>query len=185
MNHKAIRYTAYKIFRDFGGLLAATIRFTALSIASTQGFSITNSLIKKLYSTQEDPDDERSSDDRANKKGKGKNTLVLEEEGEVLGLSDSVHLLEVPGQKDNEPADKEEDRTEQDRVKREIESRATFSYTWSRFYCNHRLSAFYCCCKLRQKRADFLFKDAKGKLNEEMDILEIVKKLRVHQFASQ
>ena len=30
-----------------------------------------------------------------------------------------------------------------------------------------------------------LFKNAKKKLNEETDILEIVKKLRVHQFSSQ
>ena len=43
----------------------------------------------------------------------------------------------------------------------------------------------YCfCCKPKKKHQDFLFKDAKSKLSEEMDILEIVKKLRVHQFAA-
>ena len=93
------------------------------------------------------------------------------------------------GQKDDEePPDKSSEAREasvQEQVKREIEARETFSYTWGRFYCNKRLEAFYCCCKLKKKRADFLFRDARSKLNEEMDILEIVKKLRVHQFASQ
>ena len=36
-----------------------------------------------------------------------------------------------------------------------------------------------------KKRDDFLFRDAKSKLAEEIDLLEIVKKLRVHQFAAQ
>ena len=39
---------------------------------------------------------------------------------------------------------------------------------------------YCCCCKPKKKHQDFLFKDAKSKLSEEMDILEIVKKLRVH-----
>ena len=36
--------------RDFGSLLAFTLRFTYLAIAQMQGFSLANSLIKKLYS---------------------------------------------------------------------------------------------------------------------------------------
>jgi len=36
----------------------------------------------------------------------------------------------------------------------------------------------------RRKREDWLQKDAKDKLNQEIDILDIVKKLRVYQFAS-
>ena len=62
MSHKAVRFTAYKMFRDFGGLLAATIRFTNLAIASTQGFSLTNSLIKKLYSAPEENRDQDPED---------------------------------------------------------------------------------------------------------------------------
>ena len=92
MTHKAIRYTAYKMFRDFGGLLAVTIRFTALTIGSTQGYSFTNSIIKKLYSAQ---DDDPSPDNQANQKDEDKNAVAEEEEndGQVLGLSDSVRLL--------------------------------------------------------------------------------------------
>ena len=37
---------------------------------------------------------------------------------------------------------------------------------------------------MRQKREEFLYKDAQKKLNSEMDILEIIKKLRIHSFAS-
>ena len=42
-----------------------------------------------------------------------------------------------------------------------------------------------CCCRPKRRREDFLFKDGKSKLSEELDLLEIIKKLRVHQFASQ
>ena len=49
-----------------------------------------------------------------------------------------------------------------------------------------RFDQSYClCCRAKKTRDDFLFKSAKSKLSEEMDILEIVKKLRVHQFACQ
>lgn len=39
--------------RDFGSLLAFTLRFTYLAISQMQGFSLANSLIKKLYSVEE------------------------------------------------------------------------------------------------------------------------------------
>jgi len=42
--------------RDFGSLLAFTLRFTYLAIAQMQGFSLANSLIKKLYSFDYDGD---------------------------------------------------------------------------------------------------------------------------------
>ena len=45
--------------RDFGSLLAFTLRFTYLAIAQMQGFSLANSLIKKLYSVEEN----RNEDD--------------------------------------------------------------------------------------------------------------------------
>ena len=48
------------MFRDFGSLLALVIRFTSLAISTTQGFSLSNSLIKKLYSASE-PDFDDSS----------------------------------------------------------------------------------------------------------------------------
>ena len=71
------------------------------------------------------------------------------------------------------------------KVRAEIESRETFSYKYLRFWQILRFDHVYCCCcRPKKKRDDFLFKNARGKLNEELDILEIVKKLRVHQFAS-
>ena len=59
---KAKRETFYNIFRDFGSLLAFTIRFTLLGISQMQGFSLANSLIKKLYSVEEENDDEQHHD---------------------------------------------------------------------------------------------------------------------------
>ena len=41
------------------------------------------------------------------------------------------------------------------------------------------------CCRIKKKRDDWLHEDAKAKLNQEIDILELVKKLRVAYFASE
>lgn len=46
-------------------------------------------------------------------------------------------------------------------------------------------SKWCCCCQAKPKRADWLQEDALMKLNQEIDILEIVKKLRVAYFASE
>ena len=91
------------------------------------------------------------------------------------------------------PADKEAEfdidslhLNERDKVRREIESRKTFSYKYKRFWLLYNFDRkMFCCCRPKRSKDDMLFKNAKKKLNEEIDILEIVKKLRVHQFASQ
>ena len=67
-----------------------------------------------------------------------------------------------------------------------IAKRTIFSYRYTREACMRQLSAWYCCCcKLRPRRGDRLFKDARSKLYEEIDILEIIKKLRVNKFTSE
>ena len=40
------------------------------------------------------------------------------------------------------------------------------------------------CCRVREKREDFLYREAKEKLYCEIDLLEIVKQMRVSMFAS-
>ena len=40
------------------------------------------------------------------------------------------------------------------------------------------------CCRVREKREDFLYRAAKEKLYCEIDLLEIVKQMRVSMFAS-
>ena len=71
-------------------------------------------------------------------------------------------------------------------MRKEIESRQVFSYSYGRLWFLEKFDKKYClCCRARRKREDFLYAGARKKLNEELDILEIVKKLRVHQFASQ
>ena len=69
---------------------------------------------------------------------------------------------------------------EREKVVDEIEGRHTFSYRYRRFFLFNNFEKSYCfCCKPKRNREDHLFKSARGKLNEELDILEIVKKLRV------
>jgi len=46
-------------------------------------------------------------------------------------------------------------------------------------------SYWCCCCRNKDKRVDFLFAEAKKKLYKEIDLLEIIKQLRVYQFTSQ
>ena len=70
-------------------------------------------------------------------------------------------------------------------MRQEIEERQTFSYKYSRFWCLRRFDHVICCClRPKKKRDDFLFHNAASKLKEEMDLLEILKKLRVYQFTA-
>ena len=119
-----------------------------------------NSLIKKLYSAEEE-----NTDNRQTKQPEFSNLDRVS----VQNIDDSV----VAGEDD------------QQKIKKEIESRETFSYKYFRFWQLWRFDKKWCCCcRPKRMRDDHLFKDAKSKLNEELDILEIIKKLRVHQFAS-
>ena len=71
-------------------------------------------------------------------------------------------------------------------VTNEIKNRQVYSYSYGRFWRLLKCDKKCCfCCRPKQKRQDFLYQGARHKLNEELDILEIIKKLRVHQFASQ
>ena len=71
-------------------------------------------------------------------------------------------------------------------MREEIESREVFDYSYGRFWLLMKFDKKCCLClRPQRKREDFLYKGARKKLNEELDVLEIVKKLRVHQFATQ
>ena len=72
------------------------------------------------------------------------------------------------------------------RLKKAITERQVFSYPYWRGFFMRNFGHKWClCCKKRPKRDDWLQEDAKAKLNREIDILEIVKKLRVSYFASE
>lgn len=60
----SLRATTYDVFRSFGSLLSFTIRFTVLGISTMQSFSLSNSLIKKLYSVEARDEDEDGDDDQ-------------------------------------------------------------------------------------------------------------------------
>ena len=73
-----------------------------------------------------------------------------------------------------------------DAMMRALSKRSVFSYKYWREAFMRRMTSWYCCCcKSTAKRRDRLFKDARSKLYEEIDILEIIKKLRVNKFASE
>ena len=73
-----------------------------------------------------------------------------------------------------------------EKLKKAIGNRRVFSYTYLKAFRQRYFdSALCCCCRYRRKRDDWLYKDALEKLSNEIDILDIVKKLRVHQFAAE
>ena len=129
-----------------------------------------NSMIKKLYSSKhrEDSDDDGDGDED------GDLTAVLAGDKEIVTPE---RLIQKEAARSKDPADK---------LKESILNRETFSYSyyevWKQKWFRSRLC---CCCRVEEKRAEFLQKDARKKLSHEVDILEIVKKLRVHQFASE
>ena len=77
-----------------------------------------------------------------------------------------------------------EDRDKQ--LEKAITERQIFVYGyWRGYFYEFFNNWYFCCCKVRPKREEFLQKDALSKLHSEIDILEIVKKLRVHSLASE
>ena len=62
MSVKAIRKTMYDVLRDFGSLLSFTLRFTGYLFFSFTGFSLANSIVKKLYSTYDENEDSEEGD---------------------------------------------------------------------------------------------------------------------------
>ena len=122
-----------------------------------QGFSLVNSLIKKLYSADE-----------------------LEPIPTQDASNPRVSIQDLDDDKDEDLGG-----DDHEKIRNEIESRETFSYKYPRFAFLESFDYKVCCClRPKKKRDDYLFKDANSKLNEELDILEIIKKLRVHQFSS-
>ena len=72
-----------------------------------------------------------------------------------------------------------------EKLERAINNRKMFSYSYTRFWLYKNFgSAWCCCCRYRAKRNDKLFLIGQKKLFSEIDILEIVKKLRVMLFTS-
>ena len=58
------------------------------------------------------------------------------------------------------------------RMKKAIMERETFSYPYWRVFCLSKFGSRWClCCRIKKKRDDFLQEDALQKLNQEIDIL--------------
>lgn len=153
MKYSYVRGDLSGTFQRFGSYLALILRFAGYCIQDFQGFSKTNSMIKKLYTKDK-------------KKGKKKDE---KQEG----------LLNASGNDRELGGDKRED------IIDEVGGRQEFSYKFSRHWC--RTTPWLClvrCCCCRESRDDRLFKTAKKKLSQELDILEIIRKLRVSNFTA-
>ena len=76
----------------------------------------------------------------------------------------------------NEVHDKGGVKSKRERLDAAISNRSTFSYGFSRLWCLRHFGRPAClCCRVREKREDFLYRAAKEKLYCEIDLLEIVK----------
>ena len=76
-----------------------------------------------------------------------------------------------------------DDKEKLDMLKYEMRHRRPFSYSAWRLFKLEQFSGAWCfCCRKFPQRKDKLYKEGKKKLYEELDILEIIKKLRVNQF---
>ena len=83
------------MFRSFGSLLSFTIRFTVLAISSMQSFSLSNSLIKKLYSSEEE-EQERYNETRSRQRVNSSNsrTTINDDEDTTRDKEDRLLIVE-------------------------------------------------------------------------------------------
>ena len=179
-NKEAISNT----FQRFGSFLALTMRFVGYVVGRWQKFNLDNSMMKKLYSYGVESDDEDDDDD--DKKKRKKN-----QRGGTGGQQDPrsaspTQNAQIRGTIDEEVDTKQEnDHDKMNKLKYEMRHRRPFSYSGWRLNKLEWFSNPWClCCRKFPQRKDKLFKEGKKKLYEELDILEIIKKLRVNQFNS-
>ena len=119
-------------------------------------------MIKKLYSSSipRDDDDDSGGDDDKEMLKSGKENL-LEEVNEL-------------------------DKDKSTRLNAAILDRQVHTQRYTSGWMMKRFGKKWCCCcRMKPRREDWLQRDAQEKLKLEIDILDIVKRLRVHQFASE
>ena len=82
--------------------------------------------------------------------------------------------------------DDHEAHMQEEQLKSAITDRQIFTYSFWRVWCLKFFGSSCClCCQVRRQRQDRLQESARRKLFSEIDILEIIKKLRVATFASE
>ena len=158
MNYFATRKPLYDVFQQFGSYYGFTNFLAVILLGASQRHHLNKSIIKKLYSSNPDKEQNMMDFDNDNR-------------GNGSALNKDQQLF-------NESKDM--------RLKKDIQERHVFSYGyWRGVFISLFDNKWYCCFIKRKKRDDFLQEDAMKKLNREMDILEIVKKLRISYFASE
>jgi hypothetical protein len=82
------------------------------------------------------------------------------------------------------PSPKNEGNSGRTRLKKKLEEKQAFDYSWQEFTRNN-LCSCCCCCRHKSTTKDRLFVTGRSKLWAEMDLLNIIKQLRTNKFTSQ
>lgn len=138
-----------------GAFISMITRITNLCLSSYQGFSVDKSMIKKLYSW------------KGQKKKKATN-----EPDEIDQLLDA----------------------NQRKIKNNIQNRSIFSYSYKKAYRDWFNDKLNCCCcwfnclccrrNRRKSKSERIFMQAQRNLYNEIDLLQIVKQIRISKFMS-
>lgn len=96
-------------------------------------------------------------------------------------MADKLYTAKKKGghkvaERDNEREDKHLAKV-RDEVRRNVENRESIRPTW----CSWYMHAGCCGCSRKGSRTDLLFKDAQKKLMSELDILKMVKMMRLNR----
>ena len=154
------RATLTELFVSLGGFISMITRLTNMALKGYQGYAINKSLIKKVYSVR----NPRSKSEKDERETKFKQSFANADTGQV-------RLMDA------------------------IQDRAVFSYAYRKSCClriRDNITWWFTCwcepccpCKSRKaKRDERLFKRGLRKLFTEIDLLELIKQLRVLRFMS-
>ena len=77
-----VRRPFYEVLQKFGGYMALTVRWCALILAASQGHSLDNAIINKIYSTGHSKKDDSDSNSDSDSDEKDKTGGLLESDRE-------------------------------------------------------------------------------------------------------
>ena len=68
----------------------------------------------------------------------------------------------------------------------EITQKQVFSYSFVTLRLSNLFNKkIFCCCRRRFTKQDWMQRDAENKLSKELDVLEVIKQLRISKFMSE
>lgn len=155
---KSTREAIANTFQRFGSFLALTLRFIGYVFGRWQKFSLDKNILNELYTYKMDDEEKRKRDEKAGRRG----------DDDRQGGSDD-----------------EQNKKYAEKMNKEKDSRRPFAYSGFDLYSLEFFSSPWCfCCRKSAGRRDKLYGKATGMMGAELDVIEILKKLRVNKFTS-